>query len=290
MYVYIDGDFYKQEDAKISVFDRTVLYGDAVFDTYTVRNGKIFKMHGHTDRLYRSAHSMAISIPISKEAFNEAVKETVRRCELRNAYVRPIVSRGLGPKPLLDPRGCKPSIIIMASPYVEPLDPEKMKKGLRCKISSIPRIPDQCLDSKIKCCNYINLIMMRMEAVNSGADDAIALTLDGFVAEVPGSNLFVVTDGKIFTPSENILLGITRETVMELAGEIGIEVRQARMTKYDVYVAEEVFLSSTAGGIIPVTEVDSRVIGSGQPGAITQRIQAGYTRMLDEGIHGTSID
>lgn len=290
LYVYIDGQYYKEQDAKISIFDHLVLYGDGVFDTCCAWNGKIFKLDQHISRLYYSAHSVGISIPLSKQDFKEAIIKTVRQCKLQNGYIKFIVTRGVGTAPLLDPRNCNPSIIIFARPSQFLIfDPDKSRRGIKCKTSSIRRIPDQCLDSKVKCCNYLNHVLMRMEAFNSGADDAIALTTDGFVAEAPGYNIFIVKDGRISAPSENILLGITRETVIEIARNIGINIFEVRLTVYDIYVADEVFFSSTAGGIIPVVELDSRIIGGGQPGPITLKIQAAYVKMLEEGIHGSSI-
>jgi branched-chain amino acid aminotransferase len=281
--IYIDGEYLVESEAKISVFDHVVLYGDGVYDTCCAWDGKVFKLDQHLDRLYESAYAVKLDIPLAFDELKEVVLETVRRNEHRDAYVKIIVTRGVGELPLLSPYDCKPSVIVFSKPYMRLAGGDEHEHGIRVKIVSIRRIPDVCLYSKVKSINYQNHVLARMEANEAGYDDAIELTTDGYIAEAPGYNVFVVKNGELYTPQENILMGITRETVIELAGEKGIEVREGMISPFDLYNADEVFLSSTAGGVFPILEVDGRFIGDGQPGPITMQMRADYHDLLQRG-------
>lgn len=288
--VYVNGAFLADDEAAISVFDHGFLYGDGVYDTMCAWGGSIFKLEAHLERLYRSAHAAALAIPLSREELREAVIETVRKCGLREAYIKCVVTRGVSAEPLLDPRGCRPSIVIFSRRYLVIVDPAKEERGVRLKIASVRRTPSQCLDGRIKNLNYLNLILAKVEALGAGTDDALLLSLDGRVLEGPGFNVFLVADGVLRTPpSEDILLGITRETVLEIAEREGIPCREEPIWPYDLYNAAEVFCTSTAGGIIPAVAVDGRVIGDGRPGLVTRAVGDAYLQMLQKGEHGTPV-
>ena len=285
--VYLKDRFVPESQATISVFDHVVLYGDAVFDTACAWAGKVFKLDEHIDRFFESAHALKLEVLLDRQALKEIILELMRRNELQNAYIKMIATRGVGPMPLMNPYNCEPNLIVFAIPYISLIDPEKQEKGLRAKISSMRRIPSECLDSKIKCCNYLNHILMRMEANEAGLDEAIELGMDGYVAEAPGYNIFVVKKGVLYTPAENILMGVTRGAVFEIAADEGIPVAEARLTTFDLYNADELFLCSTAGGIFPITEVDGRAIGTGRPGPMTGKINALYMGLLESGEKST---
>lgn len=290
---YVNGEYVPQSQAKLSIFDHGVLYGDGVFDTWCAWNGNIFEMDGHLDRLYRSIHLFQIDMPLSKEEFKKIIIKVVETNGEKNQYIKCLVTRGVGPRPLLSPVGCKTSVVVFSRPYLSNVDPEKEGRGMRARITSIRRTPPQCLDPKAKNLNYANLVLAKMEALNAGADEAILLDTEGFVNESPGYNIFVVSQGKLHTPPpENILVGITMETVIEIAEKEGIEVIKARLVPYDLYTADEVFLASTAGGIIPIVEIDGRTIASGSRGPISRLLNRRYFEMLESGVRGTpfSVD
>ena len=286
--VYVNGEFVPECEAKISVFDHVVLYGDGVYDTLCAWNYQVFKLDEHLDRLYESAHAVKLEIPLAKQALKEVVLEVVRSNQLRNAYVKIIATRGVGAQPLMSPYNCTPGLIVFAVPYMSLVD-GKEGKGIRMIVSSLRRIPDECLSSKIKSCNYLNHILMRMEANEAGADDAIELDTEGYVCEAPGYNVFMVKGGAIHTPRDNILVGVTRATVLELAAEAGIPVVEGRIQPFDLYNADEMFLSSTAGGIFAVGELDGRAIGDGRMGPVTHRMRDGYQALLESGAKSTPV-
>lgn len=281
--IYIDGNYLVESEAKISVFDHVVLYGDGVYDTCCAWDGMVFKLDQHLHRLFESAYAVKLEIPLTLDELREVVLETVRRNGHRDAYVKIIVTRGVGELPLLSPYNCKPSVIVFSKPYMRLAGGDEHEHGIKVKIVSIRRIPDVCLFSKVKSVNYQNHVLARMEANEAGYDDAVELTTDGYVAEAPGYNIFLVKDSVLYTPSENILMGITRQTVIELAEEQGIEVREERLSPFDLYNADEVFLSSTAGGVFPILEIDGRIIGDGQPGSISKQMRESYHNLLQRG-------
>jgi branched-chain amino acid aminotransferase len=286
--VYVNGEFAPESNAKISVFDHVILYGDGVYDTMCAWNYAVFKLDEHVDRLYESAHAIKLEIPLDKEELKAIILETVRRNNLRNAYVKVIATRGVGAQPLMSPYSCAPGLIVFAVPYMS-LVGGAQERAIKMIVSSLRRIPNECLSTKIKSCNYLNHILMRMEANEAGADDAIELDMEGYVCEAPGYNVFMVKKGVVYTPGDNILVGITRQTVMELAEAAGVPVVEGRIQPFDLYNADEVFLSSTAGGVFAVGELDGRVIGDGKPGPVTRMIQQGYLSLLESGERSTPV-
>ena len=288
--VYLGGEYVPENEARISVFDHVVLYGDAVYDTACAWGGQVFKLDEHVDRLFESAHALKIEVPLDKAGVKEVVLEIMRRNKLESAYIKIVVTRGVGRMPLMSPYNCTPNLIVFAIPYLSLIDSDAKEEGLRAGISSLRRIPSECLDSKIKCCNYLNHILMRMEANEAGLDEAIELDIDGYVAEAPGYNVFMAKRGVLYTPGENILVGVTRQTVMELAAAEGMETVVGRLTAFDLYNADEVFLTSTAGGIFAVREVDGRTIGQGRPGPITQMLNQKYVELLESGLQSTPVN
>lgn len=287
--VYINGEFVPKAEAKISIFDYGFLRGDAIFDTTSAWNGYIFKLDAHIARLYRSLRAVHIPMPLSAEDLKQAIIETTRRCGLRNAYIQCIVTRGLPPEGERDLRLCRPTVLIFALPYVWILSPEKIQEGARVKISSTRSLPPQSLDPKIKSLDRLHFELAILEAKAAGMDETIMLDINGYVTEGPGFNVFLVQDNVLYSPPDGILMGITRQTVFEIAAEQGIRTQIAPLTAYDLFAADEVFLSSTAGGIMPVAEIDGRPIGEGKPGLISRQIHDAYWAMRESGRHGTPI-
>jgi len=286
--VYVNGEFVPSGQAKLSVFDHGILYGDGVYDTLCAWNGFIFKLNPHIDRLFRSLHAFKIEMPLSKGELKNIILRVVEENADRNQYIKILVTRGVGPKPLLAPVGCKTSTVVFSAPYQWLIDPAKHEEGVKARITNLRRIPAQSLDPKAKNLNYANFVLAKMEALNAGADEAIMLDIHGFVNESPGYNIFIVKEGQLYTPTtENILMGVTRDTVFEIAKQEGIELIEARLIPYDLYNADEVFLSSTAGGIVPVIDIDARAVGAGKPGPLTEKFARFYFDMLEKGIHGT---
>jgi branched-chain amino acid aminotransferase len=286
--VYVNGEFVSRSQATISVFDHVILYGDGVYDTMCSWNYRVFKLSEHVDRLYESAHSIKLALPHAKGHMEAIILETVLRNDLRNAYVKVVVTRGVGAQPLLSPHDCVPGVIVFAVPYLSQAG-DAGETGIRMIVSSMRRIPNECMSTKIKSCNYLNHVLMRMEANEAGADDAIELDLEGYVCEAPGYNVFAVKRKTLTTPADNILVGITRQTVIELADAHGVPVIVGRVQVFDLYNADEVFLSSTAGGIVAVVKLDGRTIGTGKPGPITKMIRDGYQSLLESGEKSTSV-
>ncbi len=279
---YVGGEFVPESEAKISIFDHVVLYGDGVYDTCCAWGGKVFKLDAHLDRLFESARAVKLEIPLNKPELRSVVLETVRRNRLREAYVKIIATRGVGELPLLSPYNCRPTLIVFAKPYMYLVGGDD-DKALRVKIASIRRVPDESLYAKVKSSNYQNHVLARMEANEAGYDDAIELTIGGYVAEAPGYNVFIAKREQLFTPHDNILLGITRQTIMELAAREGVPTHERAITPFDLFTADEVFFTSTAGGVFPVVEVDGRRIGDGVPGELTRRLRGRYQGLLESG-------
>ncbi|MDD5432265.1 MAG: branched-chain-amino-acid transaminase [Candidatus Omnitrophica bacterium] len=271
MKIYIDGKFYDKNNAKISVFDHGLLYGDGVFEGIRSYKRLVFKLKEHIERLYESAHSLMIKIPITKEQMIKAVVATLKENKLEDAYIRLIVTRGEGDLGL-DPRKCfgRPTVIIIADRIA--LYPEKFyKEGL--SIITVPTVRNlpEALNPQIKSLNYLNNILAKIEAVNSGCDEAIMLDSLGYVAECTGDNIFIVKNNHLYTPPQcmGTLRGITRDSIMEIAKKAKISVHEHVITRHEVFISDECFLSGTAAEIIPVVKVDGRIIGEGRPGKTT---------------------
>ena len=285
MKVYINGKFYDKMDAKISVFDHGLLYGDGVFEGIRTYNRLVFKLKEHIDRLFESAHSIMLQIPLNKEQLIKAVISTLKANDLKDAYVRLLVTRGEGDLGL-DPRKCigKAGIIIIADKIA--LYPEKLyKKGL--KIITVPtvRTLPEALNPQIKSLNYLNNILAKIEAINAGFDEAIMLDSLGYVAECTGDNIFIVKRNHLYTPPQcmGTLRGITRDTVLEIARIDKIPAHEHVLTRHEVYISDECFLTGTAAEIIPVVKVDGRVIGGGVPGSLTLKLMKKFKEATKKG-------
>jgi branched-chain amino acid aminotransferase len=271
--VWLNGELVPKSQAKVSVFDHGFLYGDGVFEGIRAYNGKVFMLDEHLDRLYDSAKSIWLTIPLTKEQMRDAILQTLRANKLRDAYIRVVVSRGEGDLGL-DPRKCpKPNIVIITD-RIELFPEELYERGIEMVTVSVRRNSPQALNPNIKSLNYLNNILAKIEAINAGKPEGLMLTLDGYVAEGTGENIFIVKRGELFTPPAymGILKGITRQVVMQLAQEEGIPVHEAVLTLHDVYIADECFLTGTGAEIIPVVKLDGRVIGDGVPGPMTKTL------------------
>jgi branched-chain amino acid aminotransferase len=281
--VYLNGKFVPAGEARVSVFDHGFLYGDGCFETIIVRNGKPFRVKDHIERLFRTTHVLGISIPVTREALTSALLETVKRNQLKNAYTRITLSRGEG-YASSDPRLTEHPTLVIFAYDLEGHPAERFGgkgPGLRCMIVSTRRTPPVCLDARIKSTNYLNMILARMEAIAAGVDEAIMLDINNFVAECPARNIFTVRNGELETPCDhNVLNGITRDVVIEIAQKNSWPARKRDLTAYDLYNADEVLACSTGGGIKPIIEVDGRKIRDGQVGSVTRALIEKYEEML----------
>jgi branched-chain amino acid aminotransferase len=271
MLVYVDGKLLPKDEAKVSVFDHGFLYGDGVFEGIRVYEGNIFRLDPHLDRLYESAQTIALEIPMSREELTQATVATVAGSGLQDAYIRLVVSRGRGDLGI-DPGNCpKPTVVIIAGSIR--LYPDEMyRKGIALITSSVRRIPAQCLDPRIKSLNYMNNILAKLEAKQAGVSEAVMLNCDGRVGECTADNIFIVKGGELKTPDlmQGALGGITRGAVLELARAAHIGTHETMLGLHDLYNADECFLTGTGAEIVPVVKIDGRTIGDGKPGQMTQ--------------------
>lgn len=277
---YIDGKWYPKSEAKISIFDHGLLYGDGVFEGIRSYNCLIFKLREHLDRLYESAHTIMLEIPLSKEEITRAVVRTLEINRLANAYIRLVVTRGVGDLGL-DPRKCRrPTTIIITDKII--LYPDELyKNGL--EIITVPTVRNlpEALNPQLKSLNYLNNIMAKIEASNAGYQEAIMLNFQGYVAECTGDNIFICKKGCLTTPPTYLgaLKGITRNAIIELAQKERIPFEERVLTRHDLFNAEEVFLTGTAAEVIPVVKIDGRTIGASKPGRITLRLMKGFRKL-----------
>ena len=289
--LYVNGDYLPASQATISVFDHVVLYGDGVFDTMVAANGAIFHMEQHVDRLYESAHAIKLDIPLDRNELIDVVLETYRRNLFQgdHTYIKIVITRGVGATPLMSPVGCVPGVVVFAVPYLRLSKTDSEDAGISMITSSLRRVPNESVSARIKSCNYLNHVLMRIEATERGADEALELDMEGYVCEAPGYNVFVVKNGEILTPRDNILRGITRRAVIDLAHEAGYTVTETRVETFDIYNADEAFLSSTAGGIIPIAALDGRTVASGRRGPVTKTIAEAYDALVQGGSQSTPV-
>ena len=271
MKVYINGKFYEKGEAKISVFDHGLLYGDGVFEGIRSYNRIVFKLKEHIDRLFESAKSIMLTIPLTKEQLVNAVITALKENKLNDAYIRLLVTRGEGDLGL-DPRKCKGGArVIIIADKIALYPKEFYKEGL--KIVTVPTVRNlpEALNPQIKSLNYLNNILAKIEAANAGCDEAIMLDSLGYVAECTGDNIFIVKAKHLYTPPQcmGTLRGITRDSVLEIAKKTKISVHEHVITRHEVYISDECFLTGTAAEIIPVAMVDGRSIGTGKPGKLT---------------------
>ncbi len=283
MLIYVNGQYYSEEEAKVSVLDHGYLYGDGVFEGIRMYSGCIFKLKEHIDRLYDSARAIMLRIPMEKSEMESAIVETVRKNGLSDGYIRVVVSRGVGDLGL-DPRKCpNPTVVIIADKIK--LYPEELyQNGLSIITVPTRRNIPEALNPQIKSLNYLNNILAKIEAIHRGYEEALMLNQEGYVAECTGDNIFMLKGRALITPptSVGVLKGITARTVMEIAMDMGLEVREEQFTRYDLYTADEVFLTGTAAEIIPVVRIDDRPIGDGRPGPTTWEIIRRFRKITTE--------
>jgi branched-chain amino acid aminotransferase len=275
--VYINGELYEKEDAKISVYDHGLLYGDGVFEGIRSYGGKVFRLAEHLDRLWNSAKAIWLEIPLTKRAMAEAIEDTLAVNSINDGYIRVVVTRGVGTLGL-DPNKCSDPQVIIITDYISLYPDELYQKGLDLITVSTQRNHPAALSPRIKSLNYLNNILAKIEGLQAGCIEALMLNHKGEVSECTGDNIFLVRGGRILTPSNEagILEGITRQAVIDLAREDGREVLEVPLTKHDVYIADECFLTGTAAEVVPVVKVDSRTIGAGTPGPITRDLMARF--------------
>jgi branched-chain amino acid aminotransferase len=288
--VYIDGKFVPSQEAKISVFDHGLLYGDGIFEGIRVYDGVVFKLDAHLDRLYRSARAMWLTIPLEKGALKAAVLETLRRNEYRESYIRLLVTRGKGDLGV-NPKKCAKASVVIINIQVEPMHGQGSQDGISTIIASIRRQAPDSTSHEIKSLNYLNSVLASLEANRQGADDAIILDQRGFVAEATGTTLVAVWQGALHAPplTASILDSITRRFVLDMAEELGYQVHEEDMTPFQLFMAEEVFLCGTMGEITPVQSINGQRVGDQTPGPVTQHLITEYKARRKKAEYGTSI-
>jgi branched-chain amino acid aminotransferase len=282
MKVFIDGKYCDEQDAKVSVFDHGLLYGDGVFEGIRAYNGRVFKLREHIDRLFDSAKAILLDIPMSHADLMKATVETCRQNNLREGYIRLVVTRGVGTLGL-NPNKCKRGSVIIIADKIQVYPPEMYEKGMAIVTVATMRNLHSALNPAIKSLNYLNNILAKIEANNAGVEEAIMLNSEGYVSECTADNLFLVKGNQLLTPplAAGALYGITRGTVMELARADGMQVSEPNLTRYDVFIADECFLTGTGAEVIPVTKVDGRTIGTGKPGTQTRKLIERYRALVN---------
>ncbi len=281
--VYIAGKLYPKSEAKVSVYDHGLLYGDGVFEGIRSYAGKVFRLKEHVDRLYDSARAIKLEIPLSKTEFAQAIHDTLAVNALKDAYIRAIVTRGAGTLGL-DPRKTSDPQVIIITDTIQLYPPELYETGLEIATVSTIRNHPNAVNPRIKSLNYLNNILAKIEAIQAGCLEALMLNHKGEVAECTGDNIFIIKHGLLRTPSleAGLLEGITRNAVIELAKKAGIEVQEMALTRHDVFTADECFLTGTAAEVIPVVKCDARVIGTGKPGPITKQLMKRFHELVRE--------
>jgi len=271
--VWIDGKLYDKADAKVSVYDHGLLYGDGVFEGIRVYNGRIFECQAHIDRLWASARAIRLVIPISREQMCNAIEETVRANNFKDCYVRAVVTRGPGDLGINPQKSPRPSVFIITD-LISVYPKELYDKGIAIITSSVIRNHPNALSARIKSLNYLNNILAKIEANDAGVSEAVMLNHEGYVAECTADNIFIVRNGEVQTPgmTEGLLEGVTRGVMLKLCHKLNIRCVEKRLERYDLYAADECFLTGTGAEVIPVTKIDGREVGAGQPGAVTRRL------------------
>ena len=279
--IYINGEYFGRDDAKVSVFDHGLLYGDGVFEGLRIYSGNVFKLNEHLDRLYESARVILLDIPQSPAELAEATKETVTKNDLSDGYIRLIVTRGSGSLGL-SPQGCGPAQVIIIAETIKLYPEEAYDKGLELVTAATIRNHPAALSPRIKSLNYLNNILAKIEGQRAGCVEALMLNHKGEVAECTADNLFVVKNGKLATPpiDAGILEGVTRNTVIDLARQSGLTVDEVPLTRHDLYIADELFLTGTAAEVIPAVKLDDRTIGTGKPGPVTKKLRDQFQSLV----------
>jgi len=277
MIIYIDGKFYGERDARISVLDHGLLYGDGIFEGIRAYNSRVFRLKDHIDRLFCSAKAILLTIPMSRAELTKAVVQTCRRNKIRDGYIRLVVTRGVGTLGL-NPNRCKNPTVIIIAGKIQLYPAELYQQGM--EIVTVPTVRNlhSALNPAIKSLNYLNNILAKIEANQAGCEEAVLLNADGYVSECTGDNIFIVKEEHLMTPplSAGALYGITRRVVMDIAAQSGLKVSEPNLTRYDLFNADECFLTGTGAEVVPVVKIDGRVIGSGKPGAVTANLMTQY--------------
>ena len=281
--VWIDGTLYDKDDAKVSVYDHGLLYGDGVFEGLRVYGGRVFECAAHIDRLYASAKAIRLTIPLSREQVRAAMEETVRANDFRDCYMRLVVTRGVGYLGL-NPNKCPKPTVIVITDTIDMYPKEMYEKGMAVITATVIRNHPNALSPRIKSLNYLNNILAKIEAVDAGVPEAIMLNHEGNVAECTGDNIFVVRGGVVLTPgtADGILEGITRKVILELCRTLGVPCFEKTLQRHDLYIADECFLTGSAAEVIPVTRIDGRTVADGHPGPITRRLIEAFHRHVRE--------
>jgi len=285
MKIYLDGKFVDEADAKVSVFDHGLLYGDGIFEGIRLYGGNVFRLDEHLERFEYSAKGILLDMPLTRDEWSHAICETCRQNGLKDGYIRAVVTRGIGDLGLAPWLCAKPSYFVIAS-KISLYPPEHYEVGLSIVTVPTRRIGPASLPATIKSLNYLNNILGKIEAKQAGALEAIMLNDQGYVAEATADNVFIVHKGEILTPSasQGALRGVTRSTILDIAKATGIPVREANLTRYDLWCSDECFLTGSGAEVIPVVKLDGRVIGDGKPGTVTKRVLAEFRkRVLTEG-------
>jgi branched-chain amino acid aminotransferase len=282
--VSINGQLFDKEDAKVSVYDHGLLYGDGVFEGMRSYSGRVFKLAEHLDRLYESAQAIGLKIPIGKQAMADEVIRTLKVNDLTDAYIRLVVTRGSGSLGL-DPNRCSNPQVIIITDHIALYPPERYRDGMEIVTASTMRNHSAALSPRIKSLNYLNNILAKMEGLRAGCDEALMLNHKGEVAECTGDNIFIVKQGMLITPPSDagILEGITRNTVIELAKKLSIPFAEKTLVRHDIYVSDECFLTGSAAEVISVTKIDGRSIGDGKPGKITLQLGEAFKKLVHQG-------
>lgn len=285
--IYLNGEFVSKEEAKISVYDHGLLYGDGIFEGLRIYNGRIFKLAEHIDRLYKSAKYICLNIPVSKEKLIDAIVKTARLNGRKDCYIRIVITRGEGDLGLA-PEKCKSSTLFIIVDKIELFPEEFYKKGLEIITVPTQRNTSHNLDPRVKSLNYLNNILAKIEAQNAGFNEAIMLNSEGFVTECTGDNIFIVENDIIKTPPTHIgfLDGITRRTVIDIAKKLSFGVKEEILSRYDLFNADECFLTGTGAEIMPVVKIDGRTIGNGKVGNTTNKVRSAYKKLIET--EGTS--
>lgn len=281
--VWIDGTLYDKDDAKVSVYDHGLLYGDGVFEGIRVYGGRIFECAAHIDRLYASARAIRLNIPLSREQVRAAMEETVQVNNFRDCYMRLVVTRGVGYLGL-NPNKCPTPTVIVITDTIDMYPKEMYEKGMAVITASVIRNHPNALSPRIKSLNYLNNILAKIEAVDAGVPEAIMLNHEGNVAECTADNIFVVRDGVVLTPgtADGILEGITRKVIIDLSRQLDVPCLEKTLQRHDLYIADECFLTGSAAEIVPVTKIDGRLIADGQPGPVTRKLMEAFHRHVRE--------
>jgi branched-chain amino acid aminotransferase len=282
--IYIDGSFYQKEEAKISVYDHGLLYGDGVFEGIRIYNGRIFRLREHLERLYDSARAIMLSIPMEPGDMHRAVEETVTKSGKTDGYIRLVVTRGKGDLGV-SPSNCKRATVIIIVDDIQLYPEELYEKGISIITAATRRVSPDCFDPRIKSLNYLNNVLAKLEAQYCDCSEAVMLNQQGHVTECTGDNIFIIKAGLLMTPApvEGALGGIPRSTILEVASSAGVQCKETVMTRYDLYTADECFLTGTGAEIIPVTSIDGRTVGGGNPGPMTRELIVRFRERINSG-------